>query len=298
VFLRIEWLYRPEDLPTGRQPYHGTSEVIPSNHMQIIDALTVDGKVEALQHFDENDDMGVTKQPEDLFWRQTFDCTTGKLSSLRRYCRCKGYANPDTALIQCTNVVCKQWMHQTCISQDTVIRNYVERSLRCEKKGSSAEKNTPEAETSPKDDADTVAAAPESIVGKLTSVKRSLLAGFRRAPSEPAQTAPKQEDNKAMPAKRRGRPPKAKLSVPVASTTADPEGEMVKTGPTFEEASVYFSARVVIDNDKSIESGAEPEAKVVTEKAIWTEVTDLRDGEGQATWHEDIRCFFCNEKVS
>ena len=32
VFARIYWMYRPDELPQGRQSYHGTNELIASNH--------------------------------------------------------------------------------------------------------------------------------------------------------------------------------------------------------------------------------------------------------------------------
>ena len=40
VFLRVQYLYRPEDLdpPLGREPHHGALELIPSNYMQIVEA--------------------------------------------------------------------------------------------------------------------------------------------------------------------------------------------------------------------------------------------------------------------
>ena len=40
VFLRVQYLYRPEDLesPLGREPHHGALELLPSNYMQIIEA--------------------------------------------------------------------------------------------------------------------------------------------------------------------------------------------------------------------------------------------------------------------
>jgi hypothetical protein len=38
VFVRVVWFQRPEDLPCGRQSYHGTNELIASNDTFIIDA--------------------------------------------------------------------------------------------------------------------------------------------------------------------------------------------------------------------------------------------------------------------
>jgi len=78
VYLRVYYMFRPEDLPEGRQWYHGSNELIASNEMAIIDAMTVNGRITPTQ-WDESDDT-VELGPEDLFWRQTFDCYTNKLS--------------------------------------------------------------------------------------------------------------------------------------------------------------------------------------------------------------------------
>lgn len=75
VFLRIFWMYRPEDLPGGRRSYHGRNEIIASNTMQIIDALTVNGKAD-VRHWTE-DDNGEVLDADQIFWRQTFNCPDG-----------------------------------------------------------------------------------------------------------------------------------------------------------------------------------------------------------------------------
>jgi hypothetical protein len=72
VFLRVYWLYRPEDLPGGRQSYHGANELIASNDMDIIDAMTVNGGAKVV-HWQEQKDKTEILNPEQLFWRQTLD---------------------------------------------------------------------------------------------------------------------------------------------------------------------------------------------------------------------------------
>ena len=69
VYLRVYWLYWPEELPEGRQPYHGQKELIASNHMDIIDAMTVSGRahVKHWMELDEDEEL-----PE-LYWRQKYD---------------------------------------------------------------------------------------------------------------------------------------------------------------------------------------------------------------------------------
>jgi hypothetical protein len=80
VYLRVFWAYRPEDLPGGRKPYHGGGELIVSNHMDIIEALTVEASANVVYW---NDDLDSMALPTDqLFFRQSYDITkkTNRLS--------------------------------------------------------------------------------------------------------------------------------------------------------------------------------------------------------------------------
>jgi hypothetical protein len=81
VYIRVSWLNRPEDMMGGRQSFHGRSELIPTNQMDVISALSVNG-IFSLKHSDE---FGVDKQEDFLgedkyFWRQTFDFVNKRLS--------------------------------------------------------------------------------------------------------------------------------------------------------------------------------------------------------------------------
>lgn len=119
VYLRVYWLYRPEDLPGGRQPYHAESELIASNHMDIIEALSVMDKA-SVMHWDEDMDKPWPGK-EQLFWRQTFDVGRRKgqqLSSLRTVCVDKAPCNPDEGLIQCPS--CSEWLHAHCLEERAV----------------------------------------------------------------------------------------------------------------------------------------------------------------------------------
>lgn len=120
VYLRVYWLFRPEDLPGGRQWYHGSNELIASNEMQIIDAMTVDGTVDVKHWIETNDDDDMP--PDQLVWRQTYNFKSQQLSELRKHCACGLQYNPDTMLIGCTNPVCKKWLHGACIVEDAVKR--------------------------------------------------------------------------------------------------------------------------------------------------------------------------------
>lgn len=120
VYVRVFWLYRPEDLPGGRRDYHADGELIPSNDMQIINAETVHGKPECFEEMDEGDFKSVSCGYKDLFWRQTYNHQTGAFSKLRHICVCQEPANPDYGPLLCSNESCGQWMHPECIERDVV----------------------------------------------------------------------------------------------------------------------------------------------------------------------------------
>lgn len=75
VYLRLFWMYWPDELPGGRENYHGAYELIASNHMEIVDAMTVTDKADVLQLKDDS-----PTPTRDLYWRQTLDFLTNKLS--------------------------------------------------------------------------------------------------------------------------------------------------------------------------------------------------------------------------
>lgn len=81
LWLHIMWLYRPEDLPQGRQNYHSTNELVMSTHEQIIDSTSV-LQIQQVDRFDEKT-VGVPSQG--LYWRQLFDLASGRLSSCERF---------------------------------------------------------------------------------------------------------------------------------------------------------------------------------------------------------------------
>ena len=135
VFVRVYWYYWPNELPEGRRPYHGKNELIASNHMEIIDALTISEKAKIV-HVTENED----ELPADgLMWRQTYDVLTHKtsvsvkaplsyyykviptaLQTLRKDCVCQKYHNPDKLLIRCSSEKCGKWLHEACLLEDAL----------------------------------------------------------------------------------------------------------------------------------------------------------------------------------
>ncbi|KAL8651553.1 MAG: hypothetical protein Q9210_003184 [Variospora velana] len=94
VWLRLYWLYRPEEIPGGRREYHGKDELIISNHMEIVDALQVKRPVQVRRWKEEEkaeeeeeeaeDDGGhlpaAETREEALYFRQTYDFVTREVS--------------------------------------------------------------------------------------------------------------------------------------------------------------------------------------------------------------------------
>lgn len=88
VYARIYWMYSPDELPqnmhdnermvSGRQPYHGQNELIASNHMDVINVVSV--AMRAVVRHCEGCDDGPTLHA--LHWRQALDCHTLQLSSV------------------------------------------------------------------------------------------------------------------------------------------------------------------------------------------------------------------------
>lgn len=80
VYVRVSWLNRPEDLTGGRWGHHGERELVPTNQMDVINALSVNGTFQ-LKHYDksEDDDRKNASGADEYFWRQTFDFTTKSL---------------------------------------------------------------------------------------------------------------------------------------------------------------------------------------------------------------------------
>ena len=82
VFIRVAWLNRPEDLATGRLAYHGKHELIVTNEMDIIDAMTVNGSLNVVALDDQDDESDAIE--DQYFWRQTYDLVSKKFSVSHR----------------------------------------------------------------------------------------------------------------------------------------------------------------------------------------------------------------------
>ncbi|KAJ9419703.1 hypothetical protein FOXG_07017 [Fusarium oxysporum f. sp. lycopersici 4287] len=157
VYARVYWMYWPYELPPGtldgkktvqgRQPYHGAKELIASNHMDIINVVSITGPVTVNQWI-ESDDEEITGE---LYWRQAYDCRNSQLSSVELICKCQTPANPDKTLIGCTSSECGKWMHLECMAHDILMQVYerLGKDKPHQIEGSSVEEEKPEEATRP-----------------------------------------------------------------------------------------------------------------------------------------------------
>ena len=100
VYIRVGWLNRPEDLDKGIKTNHGKNELIPTNQMDVFDAMAVNGSLEVVHWDEKDDDSALMHEVENLptsaeqsvhthvsqdqyFWRQTYDFANTKTFSVR-----------------------------------------------------------------------------------------------------------------------------------------------------------------------------------------------------------------------
>ncbi|KAF2719967.1 hypothetical protein K431DRAFT_104226 [Polychaeton citri CBS 116435] len=126
VYIRVAWLNRPEDLAGGRKDHHGQLELLPTNEMDIIDAMTVNGAIDVV-HWEEKDDNSAMMDSDQFFWRQTYDCAfTKTFSDLRNICVDEKPQNPDEIIVMCPNSECRKWLHAKCIAEAALKRAVIE----------------------------------------------------------------------------------------------------------------------------------------------------------------------------
>ncbi|KFY58090.1 hypothetical protein V496_06246 [Pseudogymnoascus sp. VKM F-4515 (FW-2607)] len=130
VYAVIAWMYWPDQLvkahmraetpKSGRCWYHGKHELVASNHLDILDVECMAGRASVAQWLEGDDDVIL----EGFYWRQMLDSTTGILSSIRKYCICKKYYNPDLTLIACPSDKCNLWLHEECLVDNALTEAY------------------------------------------------------------------------------------------------------------------------------------------------------------------------------
>ncbi|KFY27453.1 hypothetical protein V491_00906 [Pseudogymnoascus sp. VKM F-3775] len=138
AYALVVWMYRPDELPrarmgteaptSGRRWYHGKHELVASNHLDIVDVNSMAGHATVAQWFEDDDD----NTHHGFYWRQTFNIISRSLSSIRKYCICDDYYNPDLILLACPNKNCRLWMHEECIAKNSKATTYNDLPARSE----------------------------------------------------------------------------------------------------------------------------------------------------------------------
>ncbi|KAJ9561131.1 hypothetical protein OSB04_006291 [Centaurea solstitialis] len=113
VKVHVQWYYRPEEVVGGRKQFHGTKEVFLSDHLDVQDADTIEGKckVHSFKSYMKLDAIG----NDDFYCRFRYNSSTGEFNPDRIavYCKCEMPYNPDDLMIQCEG--CSDWFHPACL---------------------------------------------------------------------------------------------------------------------------------------------------------------------------------------
>ncbi|XXG94055.1 hypothetical protein Hte_000306 [Hypoxylon texense] len=273
VYARVYWMYWPDELPTGtldgkksvqgRQWYHGANELIASNHMDVINVVSVTAAA-TVNQWDETNEEEV--QPA-LYWRQAFDVRSMELSSAELRCQCNRPENPDKRLFGCSNEDCKKWLHDECLIHEALLKTY--KRLGTDKPHRSApvkEEDGGEGAKRPLSPSESGAAqtTEQSIDVKPEEHQQTIKLADLEG-TLPAIKAESANVSVAEP-KRRGRPRKSERDDPTANKPY--EG--------------LFEAIILSDLSPPM-----------------LEVTDLRDNVtgGEKSWTEPLHCLICNHEL-
>ncbi|KAJ3499491.1 hypothetical protein NLG97_g273 [Lecanicillium saksenae] len=283
VYARVFWMYSPDELPAatmsgkktaaGRQPYHGMNELIASNHMDIINVVSVVQPAKVNQWIEADDE----EIQDAMYWRQAFECQTSQLSSIDLVCRCQTPANPDKTLVGCTNGACGKWMHLECLRDDVLERVY--------NRLGTDEPHTPEPAPVKKEEEHAVKR--ESPQAPLSPPKvedeqpRATIAVHGDANTEtPLKQSDEDTPKQAAPTPT---PPAQRLSLPER-----PVKGLAQKKSTKGRGSVAKPWLGLFDADLRMSDGP----------MVW-EMKDLREGVtgGSKTWTESALCLLCSHKI-
>ncbi|TLD10340.1 hypothetical protein PgNI_06310 [Pyricularia grisea] len=289
VYARVYWMYWPDELPEhtvdgkkfpkGRQPYHGRAELIASNHMDVINVVSVTSQAQVNQMIENDDDdtQGA------LYWRQALDVRTNELSTVETICSCGQPANPDNILIGCSKENCGNWLHQDCLIHDALLKTW--ERLGADKpyvavKEETKETRRPLSPTEP----GAAASAQQSIDVKATSIKDVEIkmddvktdGPIVKTSEEPASSVAPSET--PVPRARRGTSTPNPTPVPQKGGRGRGRGRR-KADKPYEG---HFEAKTRMD---------------LTPPVI--EITDMRESivGGQKSWEEPMDCLICKKRI-
>ncbi|KHN93860.1 ebs-bah-phd domain-containing protein [Metarhizium album ARSEF 1941] len=284
VYARIYWMYSPDELPpgtqdgkktiSGRQPYHGQNELIASNHMDVINVVSVAMKATVHQWIESDDE----EVQDALYWRQAFNCRTSQVSSVDLTCKCQTPANPDKTLIGCTNADCGQWLHYECLLHDSLLRIYERLGTDKPHISDKAEKKLVKTERE----------MDEDVRGPLTPTESKM----ERTPPAIDVKGPSENGNHAA----GGRTSESTPKGPTQTPTPGPPNSV---GPrSAKSASAKKGRGKKAIQDKPYEGLFEASLKMNDGPMVWV-ISDLRAnaGGGDRTWTERAQCLVCRRMI-
>ncbi|KAI0460047.1 hypothetical protein F5B21DRAFT_453024 [Xylaria acuta] len=273
VYARVYWMYWPDELPAGtqegkksiqgRQSYHGQNELIASNHMDVINVVSVTAQATVNQWDETNED----EVQQALYWRQAFDVRSMELSSALPRCKCNRPENPDKQLINCTNPECRKWLHDDCLIHEALMKTFARLGTDKPHKPARVKTEEPEGGQRPLSPSESGAAqtAQQSIDVKPEDHQTIRLADVENTGSSVRAETRMVPIIAASEPKRKGRPRKSEAA------------EVVNTKP-------YEGLFSAVINDTS--------PPVV-------EIQDLRESVtgGEKSWTEPLHCLLCNAEI-
>ncbi|KAI0175980.1 hypothetical protein GGR52DRAFT_339143 [Hypoxylon sp. FL1284] len=273
VYARVYWMYWPDELPAGtqdgkrlvqgRQWYHGANELIASNHMDVINVVSVTAAA-TVNQWDETNEEEVQ---DALYWRQAFDARSMELSSAELRCRCNRPENPDKRLIACSNEECKSWLHLDCLIHEALVKTY--KRLGADKPHRSAAVKEEDGESAKRPLSPSESGAAQTTEHSIDVKPEEHQQTIKLADVEGALPAIKAENGRASAAaepKRRGRPRRSERDDPTANKPYEGLFEGIITG----------------DLNPPL-----------------LEVVDIRDKVtgGEKSWTEPLHCLMCNREI-
>ncbi|CAL8575206.1 hypothetical protein XPA_001145 [Xanthoria parietina] len=133
VYIRLYWLYTPDQLRGGRQPYHGKDELIVTSHMEIVDAARVIEPITVVALKEQEESWQGPTPAKQNYWRQTYHVLiqalsnpnhnlTAKAQPPEPHCICHRPVCPDDIVVRCTNPRCALLLHAKCIEDATLTK--------------------------------------------------------------------------------------------------------------------------------------------------------------------------------
>ncbi|KAH8882120.1 hypothetical protein GQ53DRAFT_666360 [Thozetella sp. PMI_491] len=297
VYARVYWMYWPDELPQGthdgkkmvqsRQPYHGLNELIASNHMDIINVVSVTSGAQVKQWYEENDE----EIQHALYWRQAFDVRTYELSSVEPVCSCNTPEHPDKLLIGCNSENCKKWLHEQCIVDEALKATY--NRLGTDKPHLAPEpvkdENEAKRPLSPSESG-------PAVLGHSIDVKADRDESTEAVNVKDNVEVTAEEDSTPAVAEDRSVSPK-----PRSSSTSPPfKATAGKTTPAKKPGRPKKKPEANGDNSKPWEGLFEVKVKMEDSAPPVLEFKDLREGivGGEKTWTEPIKCLVCGSPIN